>query len=141
MIATTKINELDEKILERLNQEYVNAFLASDADWYRRHLADDFVCIESDGSVLTRSQFISHTAKGPDVSTYSLESVEVRVFGEVGLVRATGIWSRKDGSMGISRYTDVYVKRDAEWKTVSAQVTRVSRTGPRGRYKRSQVAS
>ena len=39
-------------------------------DWYQQHLADHFVCIESDGSLLDKPKFLSQTAKGPDVADY-----------------------------------------------------------------------
>jgi hypothetical protein len=111
----------------------------ADVDWYREHLAEDFVCIESGGSVLHKQQFLLSAAKGPDVANYNLEHVDVRIYGATALVQATGLWTRQDGSMGMSRYIDVYVKHGEEWKTVSAQITRVLRTGPRGPYKRSQI--
>ena len=126
----------DIRILERLNQEYVDAFMNADADWYHQHLAEDFICVESDGSVLNKTQFLSNTMKGPDVMDYKLHEVDVRLYGDAALVRATGVWIREDGSMGMSRYTDVYIKINDEWKAVSAQITRTTRMGPRGRYKR-----
>lgn len=135
----TEMNGSDKTRLEQLNQEYVDAFMNADVDWYRQHLAEDFVCIESDGSVLDKVQFLKNTVKGPDVADYKLHEVEVRVYGDAALVRATGVWTREDGSMGMSRYIDVYVKERKEWKTVSAQITRTSRLGPRGRYKRPPV--
>jgi ketosteroid isomerase-like protein len=129
----------DKPTLERLNQEYVAAFMKADVEWYREHLADEFVCIESDGSVLNKEQFLRNTVKGPDVTAYNLLEVEVRVYGDAALVRATGVWTREDGSMGMSRYIDFYVKKGGKWKTVSAQITRTSKIGrPRGRYKRSK---
>lgn len=129
----------DLAALERLNREYVDAFISADVEWYREHLAEDFVCIESDGSVLNKDQFLDNTAKGRDVAHYILHDVDIRVYGEAALIRATGVWTREDGSMGMSRYIDVYVKQSEGWKTVSAQITRSSRMGPRGRYKRSQI--
>jgi len=131
----------DRATLERLNQEYVDAFMNADVDWYREHLAEDFVCIESDGSVLNKQEFLANTVKGSDVSDYKLEHVDVRIYGDAALVQATGLWTREDGSMGMSRYIDVYVKQNERWKTVSAQISRVLRMGPRGRYKRSQMTS
>jgi ketosteroid isomerase-like protein len=128
----------DEHTLARLNQEYVNAFMNADVDWYRDHLADEFVVIESDGTVLNKEQFLRNTIKGPDVADYKLHEVDIRIYGNVALVRATGVWTREDGKMGMSRYTDVYVRQNGSWKTVSAQITRTSRMGPRGRYKRAQ---
>lgn len=126
----------DTTILERLNQEYVAAFMNANVDWYREHLAEDFICIESDGSLVHKQRFLTNVARGPDVADYQLEQVDVRIYGDAALVQATGLWTRRDGSKGMSRYIDVYVRRDAEWKTVSAQITRTASIGVRGPYKR-----
>ena len=115
---------LATKTLIRLNQDYVDAFLKADVGWYREHLADDFVCIESDGSTLGRDEFLREAARGPDVATYTLAEVRVRVYGNTALVQATGRFRRHDGTEGTSRYTDVYVIREGRWKAVSAQITR-----------------
>ena len=138
MSAEVGFQQSDEQTLARLNQEYVNAFMNADVDWYREHLADEFVVIESDGSVLNKEQFLRNTVKGPDVADYKLHDVDIRIYGNAALVRATGVWTRPDGKMGMSRYTDVYVRNNGGWKTVSAQITRTLRIGPRGRYKRAK---
>jgi len=139
MSAQIKMDESDHDILTRLNQEYVDAFMNADVEWYREYLADDFEVIESDGSVLNKSDFLRHTAKGPDVVDYKLDQVEVCIYGDVALVRATGMWTGKNGFQGLSRYTDVYVKTANGWRTVSAQITRAARSEPRGRYKRPKI--
>ena len=46
-----------------------------------RHLADDFVCIESDCTVLNKEQFLINAEKGSDVTDYKLEKVNVRLGG------------------------------------------------------------
>ena len=127
MATEMELDRSDQATLERLNQQYVDAFMNSDVEWYQQHLAEDFVVIESDGSVLSKAQFLVNTAKGPDVADYTLQDVSVRIYGNVALIQATGFWTGKDGSKGMSRYIDVYVKTDEEWKTVSAQITRASR--------------
>jgi ketosteroid isomerase-like protein len=134
-METVSQYDSEKIVLERLNQEYVNAFMNADVDWYRKHLAEQFVCIESDGSVLTKQEFLSNAANGPDVVDYNLESVDVSIYGEAALVRATGLWHRKDGTIGLSRYIDVWVKQNGDWKTVSAQITRTAHRPARGRYK------
>ena len=126
MATATELDKSNRTTLERLNQEYVDAFMSADVEWYREHLADDFVVIESDGSVLNKAEFLTNTAKGPDVVDYKLQKVDVRIYGGVALVQATGLWTGKDESKGMSRYTDVYVKTEKEWKAVSAQITRTS---------------
>jgi hypothetical protein len=103
MATELKSVEPDRTILERLNQEYVDAFMNADVEWYRDHLAEDFVCIESDGSVLDKTEFLTNTAKGPDIADYRLQSVEVRIYDSVGLVQATGLWTGKKGTKGMSR--------------------------------------
>ena len=113
-----------EEHLRMLNEQYVRASLAGDVEWYRAHLADEFVCIESDGSVLDKNAFLQMTAKGSDLAEYRLDEVEVRFYGEVALVRATGSWTAKNGTPGISRYVDVYARSGDNWKVVSAQITR-----------------
>ncbi len=124
-MITTEM-ESDITTLQALNKEYIAAFMTADVKWYEKHLADDFVCIESDGTVLDKVQFLSNTAKGPDVADYKLEKVNVRIYGGAALVQATGLFTRRDGSRGISRYTDVYVQTEQGWKAVSAQITRTS---------------
>lgn len=120
---TTALSPL-ERELRRLNDEYVRASLHGDVPWFDAHLAPDFVCIESDGSVLFRDKFLRMAALEPELRDYALDYVDVRFFGEVALVRASGSWTKKDGMRGISRYTDVYVFTAGAWKVVSAQITR-----------------
>ena len=115
--------------LEQLNQQYVKASLAGDVEWYRRRLAEEFVCIESDGSVLDKAAFLRQTAQGSDLVEYRLDRVDILLYGEVGLVRATGSWTARDGIPGVSRYVDVYARSGDEWKVVSAQITRPKRFG------------
>ena len=126
MVTEVNLDRVEKIALEQLNDQYVNAFMNADVEWYREHLADDFVCIESDGSLLNKDQFLGNAAKGPDVKDYKLHDVDVRIYGNVALVQATGSWIGKDDRKGISRYTDVYVRSDGGWKTVSAQITRTS---------------
>ena len=117
-----------EQQIRVLNEEYIKASLAGDVEWYRFHLAEEFVCIESDGSVLNKAAFLQMTAQGSDLAVYTLDQVNVRIYGSVALVAATGRWTTKTGTEGMSRYVDVYVNHgEAGWKAVSAQVTRPSK--------------
>lgn len=126
-IGARSITSNDRK-LRQLNEQYIAAYMKSDVGWYREHLADDFVCIESDGSILGKAEFLDQTAKGPDVAAYKLDEVHVRIYGVAALVQATGLFALKNGSKGKSRYIDVYVRTGDEWKVVSAQITRTANT-------------
>jgi len=113
-----------ESELRRLNKEYVSASLAGDVEWYRNHLAEEFVCIDSDGSVLDKPAFLTMTARGSELAEYRLDEVAVQFYGDVALVRAQGSWRAKNGTPGISRYVDVWARTGEGWKAVSAQITR-----------------
>ena len=118
---------LHEQELRELNEDYIRALLAGDVAWYRARLADEFVCIESDGLILDKAAFLRRTAWGSSLASYSVDDVAVSIYGDVGLVRAKGHWTDKAGISGFSRYVDVYVHAGDDWKVVSAQVTRVVR--------------
>jgi ketosteroid isomerase-like protein len=109
--------------LARLNEEYIQGMMNGDAGWFEDHLADELICIESDGSIRNKTAFVRKITDGPAFRTYRLDEVQVRVYGEVALVRATGTFTRRDGKTGASRYTDVYVRANRDWRVVSAQVT------------------
>ncbi len=126
---TSDADRATVETLTQLNREYVDAFMKADVNWYREHLADDFVCIESSGAVLDRDAFLRDAAGGPDVARYDLADVRVRVFGDFALIHATGRFTRRDGTQGTSRYTDAYALRDGRWKAVSAQITRSQDSG------------
>jgi ketosteroid isomerase-like protein len=113
-----------EEVVKRLNEQYVAASLSGDVEWYRVHLAEEFVCIDSDGSVLDKAAFLHQTAQGSDLAEYHLDQVDLRFYGDVALVRATGSWKAKDGTPGLSRYVDIYARSGENWKVVSAQITR-----------------
>ncbi len=113
-----------EQEVRTLNEQYIRSILTGDVAWFAVRLAEEFVCIESDGSVLDKSAFLRRTAGDASLVTYNLDEVDVRLYGDVALVRAKGSWTSKAGARGFSRYVDVYVHERNDWKVVSAQVTR-----------------
>jgi hypothetical protein len=127
----------DDKPVRRLNARYIHAHLTGDIVRYQARLADDFVCLESDGRILHKREILGKIASGSDLVDYRLSEVDVRCYGDFGLVRATGFWTAKIGMRGTSRYTDVYVWIKGECKVVSAQITRLAL----GRRRREYAAN
>jgi ketosteroid isomerase-like protein len=116
--------ERDQARLRQLNEQYIDAVMQANVNWYQQHLAEDFVCIDSEGTVFDKPAFLQRTSRGPYVADYQLQDVTVRIYGETALVQATGVFTQKDGAPGMCRYTDVYVRSGDDWKVVSAQITR-----------------
>ena len=118
------VSRSDESVLRQLNDQYIQSLMQADVEWYREHLAEDFLCIESNGSLLDKVQFLRKTAEGPDLADYRLTQVRVRIYGDVALVHGQGLFKRRDATTGTSRYTDIYLRVGSDWKAISAQVTR-----------------
>ncbi len=114
----------DESILSALLARYIRSFLHSDVEWYREHLAEDFLCIESNGSVLDKARFLQKAAEGPDLTDYQLEQVRIRIYEGFALVHGKGMFRRQDATTGKSHLTGVYRKEGGAWRAISAQTTR-----------------
>jgi ketosteroid isomerase-like protein len=112
-----------EQDIRTLNEAYIRSILTGDVAWFGDHLAEEFVCIESDGSLVHRDEFL-RSAAHPTTASYHLDEVDVRCYGDVALVRAKGSWTAKNGKAGFSRYVDVYARAGDRWTVVSAQITR-----------------
>ena len=115
-----------EHKLRRLNQEYVDAFLHSDVDWYERHLASDFRCILSNGSVLDRAQFLVEAAQPAALKAFDVEDVSVQFEGDTAIVVARTVRETADGKREQSLYTDIWVGRDGRWQTLLAHATAIA---------------
>ena len=116
---------MDEDTVRELNAGYVRAFMHSDAAWYDRHLMPDFTCILTTGVVVDRATFLENARQPHTTKSYELSEVSIRVHGNMALASAVGTWLRSDGTSGRTRYVDVWVRTDGEWKAVSAQLTAV----------------
>jgi hypothetical protein len=119
----------DESTLRKLNQEYIRALLRGDVTWYEQHLAEEFRCRKSDGSVIDKPEFLRQLSHGPDVGAFRLENVRVRIRGDTAEVDGIGAFTLKDGSQGKSCYTDIYRRMGGNWIVVSAHVTRALKLG------------
>lgn len=96
----------------------------SDVARFRELLADDFLCTLSDGTLIDRDQFLEHSAKPYLLGNLEVHDVNIRVIGEVAIVHASTTFSMPDGAPSSGRYTDVWARRNGQWLTVAAHVTR-----------------
>jgi len=117
---------LDEAVLLRLNQEYLQAYMTADVEWYARRLTESFTCRSADGTVLDKAGFLRKIAGGPDVLEYHLLRARVRFNGDTAAVDGTGSYRLPDGREGSSRYTDTYQLIGGEWKVSSAEIERIA---------------
>jgi hypothetical protein len=127
LAARPALAQSDSAKLVVLNRGYVDAFMHSDAEWYDAHLAPDYLCFAPDGSIISRADFVRGAKQPMRYTSFGLDSVVVKLVGDIALVSAITPFVRADGTKGVSRYTDTWVKRDGVWKTLRAQITPVTR--------------
>ena len=119
---TTVVPEVNA--LLDLNRDYIEAVKRSDAEWFKRMLADDFRCSLPDGSIIDREQFLDRAARPLDISGLEVHDVEVRVRGDAAIVHARTTFLTADGRAGSGRYTDVWCRQNGCWLAAAAHFTR-----------------
>lgn len=119
---------MDERAtLARLNDDYVRAVLESNVARFEQLLAADFRNTNPDGTILDRAGFLAQIARPSGLTRLAAEDVEIRVMGDTAIVHARTVYETSDGRPGSGRYTDIWQKRDGEWRAVAAHVTRLVR--------------
>jgi ketosteroid isomerase-like protein len=118
----------DPDVLEKLNESYVQAFRDSNAPWYDKHLARDYVVIYPDGSYHDRNGALANFAQptfATHMKSFSLDQVRIRRYGDVALIHAQNVAELKNGRQVTSRYTDIWHKQDGRWLCIAAHINDV----------------
>jgi len=130
----TSGNTKVEQEIRRLEREWFESYVRGDRAAFDRIVADDAVMTYGNGKVGNKSEAIAEI-KAPADASYSLtgDDVQVRVYGDTAIV--TGRVTEKGIFNGHSinsqsRYTDVWIRRNARWQVVAAQNTRLPQERP-----------
>jgi ketosteroid isomerase-like protein len=107
-----------------LNQQYIAATRTNDADWFSRNLADDAVIVLDGGRRFRKPEFLALLQNAPRLyRSLTVQDVTLRAFGNMVQVDANAPWELPDGTSGVSRYIDTWVRLENRWHVVSVQVT------------------
>jgi ketosteroid isomerase-like protein len=114
--------------IEGAEKQWAESVPTSDASVLKRILADDFVWVyPSEGRLLwTKAETIADAEAGPgDFVSNHVNEVHVRFFGMTAVAQGNESWVQKDKSgkeiRGRFIWSDVWVRRHGQWKTVQAQ--------------------
>ena len=113
-----------ESKLAELNEGYVRAAQNADVEWYRQHLAEDFVISTADGSLSDKAQFLDRIGRGAFGSAFAAVEPRIRNLGNVALIHAGFRYTKPDGTAGHGRYTDIWALREGRWLCISAHFNR-----------------
>lgn len=128
--AREKTNDSDntEQVILGLEKEGREATLKNDIEANDRLLADNWVNVNTDGSVTTKAKLMELLKDGSfKIMSIDNDEVMVRLFGDAAVV--TGLSTTKRAGQDSEvvtrqvRFTRVYAKRQGRWQVVSAHNT------------------
>ena len=117
--------------LRALNARFIHNFITNDVAGHDAILHRDFICISPAGARVSRADYLEEWATGFDparIPYFDYRDEKIDVFGDTALLRSTNRSVRlKDGVeiVGMTMYTDTYVRKDGTWKCIQAQITPV----------------
>jgi ketosteroid isomerase-like protein len=122
-------NTTVEQELIRVEHQWKQAVVDRDPVALGQFYADEYISTDSEGLVFTRSQDIEiDTAGVSRLTAFKFDDLRVQAYGDVavvtGRITTTGILAGAP-SQGMSRFTDVFVKRDGRWLCVAAHTTAI----------------
>ena len=120
-------NSVDQ-ILIQMEHDWSRADTEKDAAALDRILADDWIGIDFEGTVLTKPEALKDIgADSASLESTVLSDMKVRIYGNTAIVTGTDTekseYHGKDSS-GKYLWTDVFVFRNGRWQAVSSQSTR-----------------
>jgi ketosteroid isomerase-like protein len=117
----------EEEQLLKLDREWNEAYPKLDVTALDHIIADDWVCIDGAGQVITKRQLLERVASSTTFfDPYEFDEITLRMFKDAAIVtgRLSGTKRGNDGTFYLEqRYTRVYVKRNGRWQSVATQVT------------------
>ncbi len=117
----------EENRLLKIDSEWNEAYPKRDVSALDRIIADDWVCIDGAGLVITKRQLLDRVESSPNfLDSHKFDEITLRMFGEAAIVtgRLSGTGQDGDDTFRLEqRYTRVYVKRSNRWQAVATQVT------------------
>ena len=118
--------------LRALNARFIHNFITNDVPGHDAILHEDFICITPAGARVSRADYLKAWATGfdPDrIPYFDYRDEKIDVFGDTALLRSTNKSVRVvDGveTVGMTLYTDIYVRQGGAWRCVQAQITPVA---------------
>jgi ketosteroid isomerase-like protein len=127
--AKREKNSVEQTLIE-MEQEWSQADIRKDAAALNRILAEDWIGIDFEGTVLTKAQALRGISSGSAaLESTVLRDMKVRVYGNTAIVTGTdtekGEYHGRDSS-GKYLWTDVFVRRNGRWQAVSSQSTKLA---------------
>jgi ketosteroid isomerase-like protein len=116
-----------EQELISVEHQWKQAVVDRDRAALEQFYADEYISTDSEGLVWTKGQDIEiDTAGASRLTSFKFEDLKLQVYGDVAVVTGrlfTEGFVAGAPSQNLSRFTDVFVKRDGRWRCVATHNT------------------
>ena len=117
----------DEITLKKLNADWIASYVTRDTAKMGRIFGDDLILVNPSGKKFHKKDILKSVINpGQKYLSTHVDSVDVRLFGNIGIINAkTTATVKADKKTTISKvcYMDIYEKRKGRWYAVAAHVT------------------
>ena len=117
----------DEQALIQIQQDWAEARVKGDSSYTRRLEVDDCTIVWPDGKIVNKRADLQTMTDDIAFSEFEINDLQVRVYGETGIVVGQGKISAQKGRQNLLSgkfvWTDTFVKQGGEWKVVASQIT------------------
>jgi ketosteroid isomerase-like protein len=117
---------MEEELL-KLEEQFAEAIIKNDPGAIERLVTDDWIIINADGGIIDKERFLGVIKSG--ALTHEMmesDNMRVRVYADSAVVTALTRTQGKFMGQEFStheRATDVFVRRDGQWRCVLTQLT------------------
>ena len=131
-LATAGFGASADAELKTIEQQWIDAYMKGDAAAIKNIEADDYMIVESDGSVTTKAEDIkSVTDKKFVLKTATMSDFKCRMIGDsaacvTSMLKMSGSDGGKEFS-GDYRAVDVFEKKDGKWQAVYSQLSKAKK--------------
>ena len=119
----------EEQALKKIQHEWAQARIKDDSSYTRRIEASDCTIVWPDGRIVNKRADLNSMTGDIVFSEFKIENLQVRLYGEAGIVIGEGIIKAHKGKQdllgGKFVWTDTFVKQGGQWKVVASQITPV----------------
>lgn len=125
-MATETLTELQREVLAAQRARF-DATIAKDRAALERLMADDLTYVHTSAKLESREENVGVVVSTGAYKSFDLANLLVRVEGDTAVITGTAdiTFARPDGDTMLPiRFTDVWARRNGEWREIAWQSTR-----------------
>ena len=110
-----------EKYIVECATDWAESVVTGDVSRRKVYFSEKFLGTRTNGDRYDKVAVVREGGPSEVYATNSINSVEVRFYGETAVAYGDETWVKNDGSSGRFVWTDIWVHTDGVWQIVAAQ--------------------